>query len=614
MKRQNSAGVDKSTSRIDQEIMDLERKLGIKSTKDKKFMKDLEEDGLLDIFKITQEVDREYEQYKQGKSSKRVKETTNASEDDEDEDDDESDDEEGEYDEEEDEFDEENDEDADEDEEDDQEEGDEDEEDDQEEGDEDEDDNDENDNDTNKPSIDFSKVEFVLARLSPLKHIENLMKEFAQSNKSSQDKVVERLSKMYFADSSPVQKKHLLILLIIKGFIESKGANSQVHLFYRECGVQLKKAVNLHLSDYIAYAFIFKILNAQFTTSFGIWLLDQSEFKKFGAFLSLVGSTLRKESAKSILEISKRLDELSRDNNDYRYAQSIIKKIKLNQEIEVSHPENFTKYKTASKAYEKHKSEKLQFHCKVDDLIATDLGSQKWTDRFYQAPQENKLSSKYTELVQKYEQTLAKLFIEVLNQKLIACSIFEAENYLDAAERIFKLKVFRSHYNDIPHVIFILINSEDKFNPYYVYLSAQLITLINDLEFSFYKYIWNYFKSLMEDVDQKQMLFMVKFVAEAWKMNCLDFKVLKNLDFATIHKNQKTFNRLLFKNILKWLTPDYISGQIAKYLKSSKAALTADEIQTYAEKYKRVFFAKDFANEDEQETILEKLDLFENLV
>jgi hypothetical protein len=563
-------------SKFDQEILDLERKLNLKGSKDKSLLKDLEEDGLMDIFNLNDDLDREYESYLNAKKGKKVKSSTlreddlkdnYAQEENEDQ-----------YNEEEqDEFCEEA--------------------------------------EQVRESMDFSKVEYVLARLTPLKHLKSLLESFRNSSESSQLEVLDELSRRFFSADKPIQKKSLLMLLIIKGFIESKNIDRVIHVFYKNLSVAMNNPQNTNLVDYIGYAYLFKVITADFMTSCILKLVAEREFKKAGAVISLVGLFLRKESAKAISEIGKAIEENSIDNNDFRYAQSILKKIRLNQTIEVTHPENYNKYKTASKTLEKrHQTPKETFRASLDSLLASDFNNSSWYAKFYEAPQENKLSGKHNELIQKYEQTLEKLSLEVLNQKLIAASIFEAENYMEAAEKIFKLKIFRSHYNDIPHTIFVLINSEGKFNPYYVYLSHQITNLMTDLEFSFYKYIWNFFKDLMTDVDQRKLLYVIKFVTEAWKMGFLDFKLLKNLDFATIHKNQKIFNKLLFKGILKSLSVDFIAKNIEKYFKSSKAALMADEVQTFASKYRGTNFEKDFVNENNTEEVQEKLDLFENMV
>ena len=109
------------------------------------------------------------------------------------------------------------------------------------------------------------------------------------------------------------------------------------------------------------------------------------------------------------------------------------------------------------------------------------------------------------------------------------------------------------------------------------------------------------------------MIKMVQFVVKCLANGAFDFKILKNLDFVGGSKYQKLFNRNLFKVILTDLNSEKVNKFIKKMFGNDKKLLFADELKSYAERYERLYFAKDFEGEAQHAKATLSLDYFKNL-
>lgn len=63
--------------------------------------------------------------------------------------------------------------------------------------------------------------------------------------------------------------------------------------------------------------------------------------------------------------------------------------------------------------------------------------------------------------------------------------VMSSEDYVDAAQRILKLKIVRKQLSEIAVVVIQCCAEEGKFNPYYVHLAAKLIEINPKIKFTF---------------------------------------------------------------------------------------------------------------------------------
>ncbi|KAK9448157.1 uncharacterized protein V1518DRAFT_385909 [Limtongia smithiae] len=159
-------------------------------------------------------------------------------------------------------------------------------------------------------------------------------------------------------------------------------------------------------------------------------------------------------------------------------------------------------------------------------------------------------------------------------RRAVFVAIMGAEDYVDANERLMRLKLKRTQEREIPYVLLHCCAGEKEFNPFYAYLAAVLCkqrSMAKTFQFA----LWDFFKTLdsslgeddeesdddKEDVDDVRFLGReesdstrrrkvknyARFYAILLGEGRLGLDVLKNVNFLTCTEDLLEFMRYLFK-------------------------------------------------------------------
>ena len=464
-----------------------------------------------------------------------------------------------------------------------------------------------------QPNIEltFVDVEFVIKRLNPAKHFFPFLEKLKNATQKSKEKVIKELCADLFVGSDKMNRD-VLVKIILIGIAKTHFLKN-IHFFYEEFAKNQINQSCSFLHQIICYFFTLRILDIQFFEDFIKLEIANHKIEHLHQILTLTGKLIRKEKPKLILEIEQILKQIVPLTPSIEILLNLVKKIRNNHDIETTLVENFGKFQKASKGLISE-SEKESVVVPLQAILVPDFaGQMNWIDQYVKSAEVEIQDNKHSELLQKYEGITSKLGLTHFNEKLIVSFVLDSGNFLEAAEKIHKMRVFHKNYQDIPRSIFILLNSEPEFNPYYLFLTQKLLELIDDLKYAFYRFIWNYYNHLEDGFDQRLCSFIIKMTVGCFKLGCFDFKILKNFDFAAISKEQKLFNRNLFKFIVVDLDFQFVNQQIAKNLVSDKKLLFADEIQGFARKYEKLYFEKDFPEVAKKNKAREILDAFKNI-
>ncbi|EWC45579.1 hypothetical protein DRE_05437 [Drechslerella stenobrocha 248] len=88
-------------------------------------------------------------------------------------------------------------------------------------------------------------------------------------------------------------------------------------------------------------------------------------------------------------------------------------------------------------------------------------------------------------------------------RKAIFVAIMSAEDYTDAREKLFKLRLKRNQEREIPHVLLHCCGNEGQYNPYYTLIAQQLCSQ-HSLRMTFQFSLWEVFRKMGEEDDMNR--------------------------------------------------------------------------------------------------------------
>ncbi|KAF3926482.1 hypothetical protein AA313_de0208052 [Arthrobotrys entomopaga] len=88
-------------------------------------------------------------------------------------------------------------------------------------------------------------------------------------------------------------------------------------------------------------------------------------------------------------------------------------------------------------------------------------------------------------------------------RRAIFVAIMSAEDYTDAREKLFKLRLKRNQEREIPHVLLHCCGNETQYNPYYTLIAQQLCSA-HSLRMTFQFSLWEIFRKMGEEDDMNR--------------------------------------------------------------------------------------------------------------
>lgn len=160
-------------------------------------------------------------------------------------------------------------------------------------------------------------------------------------------------------------------------------------------------------------------------------------------------------------------------------------------------------------------------------------------------------------------------------RKLIFTVLMTSEDYLDAMERLGKLKLNAKQSREIARVIMHCCGQEKTYNPYYGLVANALV--VSDKEFSrtFMYCLWDTFKEVTTDssspaLDVRRLSNLAKFFAFLIAQNALNFCALKAAAFEkldTVPSLQLFLTLLISRSLLQVKKEKYLTEAFGKIRK-----------------------------------------------
>lgn len=174
-------------------------------------------------------------------------------------------------------------------------------------------------------------------------------------------------------------------------------------------------------------------------------------------------------------------------------------------------------------------------------------------------------------------------------RRSIFVAIMSASDFQDAYVRLMKLRLKRAQEYEIPRVLVHCTMEEEAHNPYYTLIARRLCgDMGRRIKVSFAYALWNIFRKMGErshldeeenddpaeeeesTIPLKSLVNLAKMYASLVADNTLTLSILKNLNFAYLQPNTKTFVELLLISVIQ-------QSQKQKSKKKKKDAEAKDE-------------------------------------
>ncbi|KAK6363046.1 suppressor of glycerol defect [Orbilia blumenaviensis] len=158
-------------------------------------------------------------------------------------------------------------------------------------------------------------------------------------------------------------------------------------------------------------------------------------------------------------------------------------------------------------------------------------------------------------------------------RRAIFVAIMSAEDYTDAREKLFKLRLKRNQEREIPHVLLHCCGNEAQYNPYYTLIAQQLCTQ-HSIRMTFQFSLWEVFRkmgeedemnrgesNIMDDDDEgmplRKIVNLAKLYGYLVAHGSLSLMILKTLQLVSVQPNTKNFLEIFFITIFSQIRERY---------------------------------------------------------
>lgn len=125
-------------------------------------------------------------------------------------------------------------------------------------------------------------------------------------------------------------------------------------------------------------------------------------------------------------------------------------------------------------------------------------------------------------------------------RKAIFATIMSSEDYVDACEKLVKLKLKRGQEPEIPRVLVHCCGSEESYNAYYTLIAKRLCakhSLRTATQFA----VWGVFQQMAEDPPMRKVINLARFTGELFADGFLPLAMTKVLNLLSLDRSTEIF-------------------------------------------------------------------------
>ncbi|KAL2620402.1 hypothetical protein R1flu_000607 [Riccia fluitans] len=172
-------------------------------------------------------------------------------------------------------------------------------------------------------------------------------------------------------------------------------------------------------------------------------------------------------------------------------------------------------------------------------------------------------------------------------RRAVFCMVMSGEDYIDAFEKILRLKLPGTQDREVLRVIVECCLQEKVFNKYYALLAAKLCQHDKNHKFTTQYCVWDHFKQL-DTMELRRNANLARFLAHLISSGALSLSVLKAVDFAdprVMTPKVVIHFRILLESLLTEYSDDEVWSSFSRLAASDKFQELRDGIVLFFHQY-----------------------------
>ncbi|EAR96171.2 MA3 domain protein (macronuclear) [Tetrahymena thermophila SB210] len=208
------------------------------------------------------------------------------------------------------------------------------------------------------------------------------------------------------------------------------------------------------------------------------------------------------------------------------------------------------------------------------------------------------------ETKRKLEQLAIKCRMTTDTRKRIFMLVMSSEDYVDAAQRILKLKVVKKSSQEVAVVVIQCCAQEKKFNPFYSHLTQKLIEINPKIKFSFQYALWDQFKTI-ERAEIRKINNLAKYAALLCSSKSLGITALKFFDLENLSEQTIIFLKIFLGNFFKKISQEDLDIQINKAIAREENFVFVEGFKEFLKNYywKSILTSKEKDNDSLKDAV-----------
>ncbi|XP_060638563.2 nucleolar MIF4G domain-containing protein 1 [Anolis sagrei] len=360
----------------------------------------------------------------------------------------------------------------------------------------------------------------------------------------------------------------------------------------KECENLLTLIAHLYNFHVVHSLLIFDILKKLVST------FSEKDIELMLLLLKNVGFSLRKDDALALKELiteaQKKANAVGKqfqDQSRVRFMLEIMLALKNNdmRKIPGYDPEPVERLRKLQRTLIHSSSGKeAQLRVSLESLLSADQVGRWWivgsswsgapmidspSDKVQQVLPVGKVSSKILDLARKQ-----RMNTDI--RRNIFCILMTSEDFLDAFEKLLKLRLKDQQEREIVHVLIDCCLQEKTYNPFYAYLSAKFCEYERRFQMTFQFSIWDKIRDL-ENLSPTTSSNLVNLLAHLLKTKSLSLTVFKVIEFSELDKPKVHFLRQVLSVLLLKTDPEDLNHIFGKLADNPKLGMLQEGLKLF---------------------------------
>ncbi|XP_026536707.1 nucleolar MIF4G domain-containing protein 1 [Notechis scutatus] len=361
----------------------------------------------------------------------------------------------------------------------------------------------------------------------------------------------------------------------------------------KECENLLILIANLYNFYVVHSVLIFDILKKLVSTFSG------KDIELILVLLKNVGFSLRKEDAiglrELINEVQKKANAMGKQFQDQSrvcFMLEIMSALKNNdmRKIPGYDPEPTEKLRKLLRTLTHNSSsgKESQLRVSLESLLRADQVGRWWIvgSSWSGAPMIDSTNNK-TEQILPVGKVNSKILKLACKQRMntdirrnIFCILMTSEDFLDAFEKLLKLKLKDQQEREIAHILLDCCLQEKTYNPFYAYLSAKFCEYEKRFQITFQFSIWDKIRDL-GSLSTTAFCNLVKLVTHLLKTKWLSLTVFKVIEFSDLDKPKVNFLRQVLSALFLETEQEVLNHMFEKLADNPKMGMLHEGLKLF---------------------------------